>query len=94
MNAFNMVLRKVIFQKLCVTCVDIIQLILLFVHSNAFEYPSFYNHCNYDGDVIIIPSAMGILQGDPLGNALFALVHLMALCLTTNHSLIVYFHPL
>ncbi len=64
------------------------------MHSNAFEYPSFYNHRNYDGDVIIIPSAMGILQSDPLGRALFALVHFMALCLTTNHSPIIYFHPL
>ncbi len=67
---------------------------LLFMHSNTFESPLFYNHHNCDGDVIVIPSAMGICQGDPLGKALFALTHLMALCFITNHFFIVYFHPL
>jgi len=27
------------------------------------------------GDVTVIPSTMGIHQGDPLGGALFAIVH-------------------
>jgi hypothetical protein len=47
--------------------------------------PLFYNHCNCDGDVIVIPSAMGTHQGDPLRKALFALTHFKALCFTTNH---------
>jgi hypothetical protein len=44
--------------------VDIIQL-NPFIHAfYAFEFPFFYNHRNHEGDVIIIPSAMGIHQGD------------------------------
>ncbi len=66
----------------------------LFVHSNAFESPLFYNHYNCDDDVIVIPSTMGIRQGDPPGRALFDLIHLMTLCFTVNDSPIVYFHPL
>ncbi len=58
-NAFNLVLRRVIFQKLRVTNGNIIQLIL-FVHAfYAFEPPLFYNHCNCESDFIAIPSAMG-----------------------------------
>ncbi len=48
---------------------------------NAFESTLFYNHCNYEGNVIIIPSAMGTCQGDLLGRALFALAHFRALFL-------------
>jgi hypothetical protein len=36
-NAFNLVLRRVIFQELCATGGDIIQLILLFVHFMHFS---------------------------------------------------------
>jgi hypothetical protein len=35
----------------------------------------FYIHRNRDGDVTIIPFAMGTCQGDPLGGALFILIH-------------------
>ncbi len=47
--------------------------------------PLFYNHCNYEGDVMVIPFAMGTYQGDPLGKALFALVHFRALHFITSH---------
>jgi hypothetical protein len=42
----------------------------------------FYNHHNREGDVIVIPFAMGIRQGDPLERALFALTHFKALHFT------------
>jgi hypothetical protein len=58
-NAFNSVFRKVIFEKIHVTSENIMQ-IIPFVHAfYAFEYPLFYNHYNCEGDVIIIPFAMG-----------------------------------
>jgi len=41
------------------------------------ESPLFYNHCNCASDVIVIPSAMGTQQNDPLGGALFTLIHFM-----------------
>ncbi len=44
----------------------------------------FYNHCNCEGEVIIIPFAMGTHQGDPLGEALFAIIHFRALHSITN----------
>jgi hypothetical protein len=76
--------RPVIFQKNN-TSQDIIQLIP-FVHAfYVFEFPLFYSHCNWECDVIVIPFAMGTCQGDPLGKALFILVHFKALCSTTNH---------
>jgi hypothetical protein len=66
-NVFNLVSRKVIFQKLHATGGDIIQLIP-FVHAlYAFESLLFYNHHNHEGDVTIIPFAMGTHQGDLLG---------------------------
>jgi len=34
---------------------------------NAFKSPLFYNHHNHEGDVIIIPFAMGTHQSDPWG---------------------------
>jgi hypothetical protein len=59
--------RGVIFQKLCVVGGDVIQF-THFVHAlYAFKFPWFYSYCNHEGDVTIIPSAMGIHQGDPLG---------------------------
>ncbi len=40
---------------------------MYFMHLN----PLFYSHHNREGDVTIIPSAMGTHQSDPLGGALF-----------------------
>jgi len=72
-NAFNSMSRGVIFQELQVASGNIMQLIP-FVHAfYAFEFPLFYNHHNCDDNVVVIPSAMGTHQGDPLGKALFAL---------------------
>jgi hypothetical protein len=52
-------LRRFIFQKLYVAGGDIMQLIP-FVHAfYAFESPLFYNHRNHEGDITVIPSAMG-----------------------------------
>jgi hypothetical protein len=78
--------RKVIFEELHAIGGDIIQLIP-FVHAfNAFKSFLFYNHHIHESDVIIIPSAMGIRQGDlGGGGALFALAHFKVLCYTTNH---------
>jgi hypothetical protein len=92
-NAINSVSRKVIFQKLRVIGGDIIQFIH-FVHAfYAFESPLFYNHCNREGDVTIIPFAMETRQGDPLGRALFVLAHFRVLHSTANHFPSC-FHPL
>jgi hypothetical protein len=84
-DAFNLMLKRVIFQKVYVTSWDIIQLIPFVLTLYTFEYPLFYNHRNRDGDVTIIPSTMGTHQGDPLGGALFALAHLKTLRSTTSH---------
>jgi len=71
--------------KLCVVGGDIIQLIP-FVHAfYAFESSMFYRNCNCDGNIMVIPFAMGTHQGDLLGGALFALVHLRALHSTVSH---------
>ncbi len=51
----------------------------------AFEFPLFYNQHNCEGDVIIIPFAMGTYQEDPLGGALFALTHFKVLRSITRH---------
>jgi len=84
-DTFNLVSRGVIFQELHVVGGDIIQLIP-FVHAfYAFESPLFYSHYNHDGDVMVIPSTMGIHQTNPLGNALFTLTHLKVLRFTVNH---------
>jgi hypothetical protein len=56
-NAFNSVLKKVIFQKLYVTCGDTIQLIPFVCALYTFESPLFYNH--HENNVTIIPFAMG-----------------------------------
>jgi len=82
-----LVWRRVIFQKLRVASGNIIQLIP-FVHAfYAFESPMFYSHHNCESDVIVIPSAMGTHQGDPLGRALFTLAHFKALHSTINYFL-------
>jgi len=59
--------RGVIFQKLCATCGDIIQFIPFVRAFYAFESPLCYSHCNHESDFTIIPFAMGVRQGDPLG---------------------------
>jgi hypothetical protein len=58
-NTFNLVSKGVIFQELCTTCGDIIQLIPFVQAFYVFKFPLFYNHYNCEGDVIIIPFAMG-----------------------------------
>ncbi len=93
MNAFNSVLKRVIFQEFPIVGGDIIQLIPFVNAFYAFESPSFYSHHNHDGDVTIIPSTMETRQGDPLGGALFVLIHLRALPSTTSHFSSC-FHPL
>jgi hypothetical protein len=61
---------------------------ILFVRAiYAFETPLFYSHCNHEGNVTIIPSAMRTCQCDPLKGALFALTHFRALHSTTSHFL-------
>jgi hypothetical protein len=45
----------------------------------------FYSHRNSDGNIIVIPFAMGTHQGDLLKGALFALIHLRALYFATSH---------
>ncbi len=59
--------RVVIFQKLCATSEDIIQLILFVRALYAFKFPLFYNHRNHESDVTIIPFVMKTRQGDLLG---------------------------
>jgi hypothetical protein len=87
MNAFKLVSRRVIFQKLHAIGREIIQFIP-FVHAfYAFESPLFYHHYSCESDVIIIPSAMGTYQGDLLRGALFALTHFKAMHSTTNQFL-------
>jgi hypothetical protein len=87
-NTFNSVLRKIIFQELRATCGDIIQFIP-FVHAfYAFEYPLFYNHHNCEGDVTIIPFAMGIRHGDPWGGGgggTIPLTHFRVINFIANH---------
>jgi hypothetical protein len=62
-NAFNSMSKGVTFQKLFVACGNIIQFIP-FVHAfYALKSPLLYSHRNYEGDVKIIPSAMGTRQG-------------------------------
>jgi hypothetical protein len=58
-NAFNSVSKRVIFQKLYVTGGDIMQFIPFVCAFYVFESPLFYNHYNHEGDVIVIPFAMG-----------------------------------
>jgi hypothetical protein len=84
-NTFNLVPKGVIFQEVCATGGDIIQLIP-FVHASyAFESPLFYSHHNHEGDVTIIPSAMGTHESDPLGGATITLTHFRALRSITSY---------
>ncbi len=53
-----------------------------FMHLSPF---CFYSHYNPEGDVIIIPSTMGIHQSDPLRDALFVIAHFRALHSIANH---------
>ncbi len=46
----------------------------------AFESPMFYSHHNHEGDVIMIPFAMGTCQGDLLRRTHLTLAHFGALC--------------
>jgi len=88
-DVFNLVSKGVIFQEIHVVGVDIIQLIP-FVHAfYAFKSLLFYSHHNHESDVTIIPFAMGIPQGDPVGGgeggALFILAHFWVLHSTSIH---------
>ncbi len=49
-NAFNSMLRGVIFQKLCAEGENIIQFIPFVLAFYAFEFFLFYNHCNRKSD--------------------------------------------
>jgi hypothetical protein len=64
-----------IFLKLHIIGGDIIQLIYFVCAFYAFEFFLFYNHCNHEGNDIIIPSAMGTFQSGPSKNTLFALAY-------------------
>jgi hypothetical protein len=77
--------RGVKFQELCALARDIMQFFFFVCAFYEFESPLFYNHCNCEGNVIIIPFAMGTCQCDPLGGALCALTHFKALHFITNH---------
>jgi len=59
---------------------------LAFYAFYAFEFPLFYNYCNCESNIIVIPFAMGTYQGDPLRGALFKLDHFRVL-----HSIVNYF---
>jgi hypothetical protein len=58
-NAYNSMSKIVIFQKLCATSEDIIQLIPFVYAFYAFESPLFYSHHNHEGEGTVIPFAMG-----------------------------------
>jgi hypothetical protein len=45
----------------------------------AFKSPLFYSHHDHEGDIMVIPFAIGTRQSDPFGGALFALIHFTAL---------------
>jgi hypothetical protein len=86
-NAFNLMLRGVIFKKLHAASGNIMQFIP-FVHAfYAFEFPLFYNHHNRESDVTVIPFAMGTYQGDPLGGPLCTFTHFGVLHIITSHFL-------
>ncbi len=74
-NTFNSVSRGVIFQEIYVANGDIIQLMPFVCAFYAFDFLLFYNHHNCENEVTVIPSTMGIHQGEPLGRALFFLAH-------------------
>ncbi len=76
--------RGVIFQKLHVVGGDI-QFIPFVRAFYTFEFLLFYSHRNCDVNVTIIPSTMGICQGDHLGRVIFSLTHLKALSSIVSH---------
>jgi len=84
-NTFNLVSKGVIFQELHVASGDIIHFIPFVRAFYVFVSPLFYSHCNHESKVLIIPSTMETCQGDPLGGALFVLVHFKVLCFTTGY---------
>jgi hypothetical protein len=86
--------RRAIFQNHCIIGRDIIQFIPFVCAFYAFELLLFYKHCNHEGDVMVIPFAIGTRQDDFLGGALFALVCFRALRLQLTIFPLVYFHPL
>ncbi len=59
-NAFNSMLKRVIFQKLRAIGGDVIQFIIFVGAFNAFESPLFYSCCNHEIEVMVILFAMGI----------------------------------
>jgi hypothetical protein len=59
----NEMLRRVIFQKLHIVVEDNIQFILFNRAFYLFESSLYYNHHNYDGDVIVIPFAIILALG-------------------------------
>jgi len=63
-NVFNSMSKRVIFHKLHATNGNIIRLIPFVCAFYAFESHMFYNHHNHEGSVTVIPSTMGICQGD------------------------------
>jgi hypothetical protein len=73
--------RRVIFQKIHVIGEGIIQFIPFVCAFYAFESPLFYSHHNHEGDVIVIPSTVGIRKSDTLGKAIFVLTHFKVLLL-------------
>ncbi len=77
--------RGVIFQELCALGGDIMQFIFFVRAFYEFESPLFYNHYNCEGNVIVIPFAMGTCQCDPLEGALCALTHFKDLHSTISH---------
>ncbi len=78
-------LKGVIFQELCVVGGDITQFIHFFIYSMHLKLLLFYSNHNHDDNVMVIPSAMGTRQGDPLGGVLFVLTHRKALRSIDNH---------
>jgi hypothetical protein len=58
--------KGIILQEFHVIGGNIIELIPFVCAFYAFEFPLFYNYRNHESDVIVIPFAMGTLQGGPL----------------------------
>jgi hypothetical protein len=58
-NALNSMSKILIFQKLRAIGGDMIQLIPFVYAFYAFESPLFYSHHNFEGEVMVIPFAMG-----------------------------------
>ncbi|KAJ7570685.1 hypothetical protein O6H91_01G131400 [Diphasiastrum complanatum] len=78
-NAFNSVSQGAIFQELRAAHGPLAQLIPFVRSFYSMDAPLYFSHASRSGDVLVIPSADGIRQGDPLGGVLFSLVHFRAL---------------